>query len=151
MRRILGGVAVAMGVTAIAAIGQTMLGRELLVLVLDQEYAAGNDTWPFHLVLLTWFIASAVVLGCAAARPIAGEARWRYALAAAAGLAALAPISPVLAWASGATSVADPVLAVLGGTVVGAWRAWPSLPGGVSAATSRYGWRGCGSRYSCGS
>jgi hypothetical protein len=65
MRRILGGVAAAMGVTAGAAIGQTMLARKLLVFVLDQEYAAGNDTWPFQLVVLTWFIAGAVVLGCA--------------------------------------------------------------------------------------
>ena len=80
MRRTLAGVAVSGAVAASAAVGQMWLARWMRVLVPDQEYTAGNDTWPFQLVLLAWCSASAVVLGVAAARPIVRDVDWRAPL-----------------------------------------------------------------------
>lgn len=123
MRRILAGVAVAGAVAACVAAGQMGLARWARVLVPDQEYAAGNDTWPFQLVLLAWCSASAVVLGVAAARLVVQNAGWlRNVVVAAAGIAALAPLRLATGWASGAAG-GDPAAAagaVLLGALVGA-------------------------------
>lgn len=136
MRRILAGCAVAGAVAACAATGQMWSARWTRVLVTDQDFTAGNDTWPFQLVLLAWCSASAAVLGVAAARPVVRNVGWRYVVVAAAGLGACAPQRLATGWASGAVAVSgDPVAAaaeavLLGavagamvGTAIVAWRA----------------------------
>lgn len=138
MRRILAGVAVAGGVAAGVATGQVWLGRWSRVLVPDQEYVAGNDTWPFQLVLLAWCSASAVLLGAAAAGPVVREVRWRYALVLAAGLGGLAPLQSATGWASGASGISgDPVAAATGAVLLGALV-------GAAAGTVVPAWRGVG-------
>jgi hypothetical protein len=121
MRRILAGVAVAGVVAASAAAGQMWLARWTRVLVPDQEYTAGNDTWPFQLVLLAWCSASAVVIGVAAARPVVRNAGWRYVVVAVAGIAALAPQRLATDWASDVVAVSgDPGAASAGAMLLGA-------------------------------
>ncbi|NUT34324.1 MAG: hypothetical protein HOV79_14745 [Hamadaea sp.] len=71
MGKVLIGLPVALA--AAAAVGQVAAGRWASVVVPDQDYSAGNDTWAFQLVLLTWIAASSAVLGAAAARLVAGE------------------------------------------------------------------------------
>lgn len=69
---------IAVGVAAVAAAGQLWLARWARVLALDEAfhpaYATwGNDVWPIQLVVLVWCVASAAVLGVAAAggKPVA--------------------------------------------------------------------------------
>ncbi|MFA1546378.1 hypothetical protein [Actinomadura chokoriensis] len=118
------GIAVAVGVSAGTATGQLWVGRQWRVVVPDQEYSAGTDTWPFQLVLLVWCAASAAALGAACARPILGEVWWRYAAVVPAGVGALAPLEMATSWAAGAGLSADPVAgatkAMLVGALVGA-------------------------------
>jgi hypothetical protein len=112
------GIAAAVVVAAVVAIGQMFLARWLRVLVPDQDYTAGNDTWPFQLVLLAWYAATAAVLGCAVARRLVWRVRWRWSLAAPAGLGALAGLRAAQDWASGASAVGDAAVAAAGGAVL---------------------------------
>lgn len=120
MRRALAGTAVAAGAAAGAATGQMWLARSLRVLVPDQDYTAGNDTWPFQLVLLAWFAASAALIGAVCAGPVVRQGRWRPLLAVPAGLGALAPLGFAPAWAEGASSVGgDPAYAAAAAIALG--------------------------------
>jgi hypothetical protein len=118
MRRALIGTAAAVAVAAVAAIGQMLLARWLRVLVPDQDYTAGNDTWPFQLVLLAWYAATAAVLGCAVARRVVWRARWRWSLAAPAGLGALVALRAAQDWAAGASAIGDAAVAAAAGAVL---------------------------------
>lgn len=136
MRRIVAGAATAGIVAAGTAAGQVWLARQARILVPDQAYNAGNDTWPFQLLLIVWCSASAVVIGTAVAHPIVGRTRWRYVLPIAAGLGAFAPLGPVTGWASGASAVgADPQLAAAAAIVCGGLV-------GMAAAVPALVWRG---------
>ncbi|GAA4726250.1 hypothetical protein Prum_093640 [Phytohabitans rumicis] len=117
----LAGCVVAGAVGACAAAGQMWLARWTRVLVPDQDFTAGNDTWPFQLVLLAWCSASAAVLGVAAGRLVVRNVGWRYVVVAAAGLGACAPQRLAAGWASGAVAVSgDPVAAAGGAVLLGA-------------------------------
>jgi hypothetical protein len=114
------------------------LARWARVLVPDQTYNAGNDAWPFQLVLIAWLAASATVLGVAAAGPVVQYARWRYAVIPAASLCALAPLRIVSGWASGASAVnGDPAAGAAGAVLLGALV-------GAGVATAVLAWRGVG-------
>jgi hypothetical protein len=125
MRQTLAGCAVAGAVGAGVAVGQIWSARWTRVLVPDQDYTAGNDTWPFQLVLFAWCAASATVLGVAAARPVVRNVSWRYVVVLPAGLGAVAPHGPATGWVSDAVglsgdTVAVATAAVLLGALVGA-------------------------------
>lgn len=128
MRRLLAGAALAAGVAAAVASDQVAVARWARVLVPDQSYTAGNDTWPFQLVLLCWCAASAAALGAVAARRVSGCSRWRYVTAAAAAAGALVPVHTVAGWAASAEGVSgDPLAGAYGAMLSGA------LIGGASA------------------
>jgi hypothetical protein len=138
MRRVQAGAVVAGAVAAGVATGQVWLARRSRVFVPDQVYESGTDTWPFQLVLVAWFSASAVVVGTAAAGPVVSGTRWRYLSVVTAAVCALAPLPFVTTWASGVASIGgDPVAAVTAAALLGA------LLGAV-AGTAVLTWRGVG-------
>lgn len=125
MRKVLLGLPVALAAAVAASSGQVAAGRWAHVVAPDQEYVAGNDTWAFQLVLLTWIAASSAVLGAAAARIVTGDSRARYAVLVPAAVGALAPAGIVSGWAAHAGSVGEDalsaaVLAMVLGSLVGA-------------------------------
>jgi hypothetical protein len=146
VRRTAAGVGVAGAVAVCAAFGQLGLGRSLRVLVLEQTYNAGNDTWPFQLLLLVWCAACATVLGGVAGGRLVGGGHGRYLVALAAAGGALVPAPSVAGWATGAIAVsADPGRGVLtafvlgalvGAPVVVAAGTWPGLRRSASVWTS---------------
>lgn len=138
VRRILGGAAVAGTLAAGVGSVQLWLARWARVLVPDQTYDAGNDTWPFQLVLLVWCAASATVIGAAVAEPVVRRRPWRRLVTVAAALGSLVPLRPATGWAAAAAAVgADVQAAVVTALLLGAML-------GAAVATAVLTWRGIG-------
>ncbi|RKN57632.1 hypothetical protein D7193_02975 [Micromonospora costi] len=142
-RRTLAGAGAALAVAACAATAQLWLGRRLQVVVPDQDYGVGNDTWPFQLVLLTWCATCAAVIGGIVGGSAVRHGRGRCLTALAAAVGALVPAPRAVGWAMGATEIsAEPgsaavaacvVGAVLGASVVAAAQAAPGIDRSATA------------------
>lgn len=117
----LGGATLAGVLSAGVATGQLFLLRWSRVFVPDQTYEAGNDTWPYQMVLAVWCTASAVVVAAVVARPFLRDTPWRYVAVATAALGSVAPQRLAAGWAAGAVSATqDPAAAAVAAMLVGA-------------------------------
>lgn len=124
MRKTFAEAAAALALAAGVAATQLWLGHRLRVLVPDQDYSAGNDTWPFQLVLLGWCAACATVIGGVVGGAVVRDPGGRYLAAGAAAAGALVPLPLAVGWATGARfvsgdSAAAAVAAFLVGAVIG--------------------------------
>jgi hypothetical protein len=139
--------------SAVAALVAALLGQAQFRLAtgLDILFGRGDldisgDAWPFEEFLFAWFAATAVALGAAAARWLAGRFSWpiRPGLTVAAAVGALACLPLVRGRAAIMTFVGDAIWegsrAVLVGVAVGAaagllTEAFPAVRQGLAAWT----------------